>query len=335
MPQTHKATHIPILDGWRALSILLVLAGHWLPLGLASWQINASVAASGMALFFCLSGFLITQFLHVDPRVGVFLIKRIFRVVPLAWAAMTILVVANKVTFKTAIANFLFFANLPPSQLMPGGEHLWSLFVEMQFYIFMAIVALLGGRKGLFLIPVFTVCITLLRIQAGEIISIVTWHRADEIFIGGCVSLAWNNAKIERFARRLSPLASPLLLVCLIGISLPQAATFGYLRPYIAGATIFASLYAFPPPWYQVWTCKTARYIARISYAVYVVHGMLSATPLGGHGVSKIERYILRVPLALLTWAISHLSTFYYERAAIALGHRLINRADSDSHRPS
>ena len=333
MPQNNRTTHIPILDGWRALSILFVLAGHWLPLGLASWQVNSSVAASGMALFFCLSGFLITQFLYADPKVGVFLIKRSFRVVPLAWAAMTILVVANEVPLETAIANFLFFANLPPAQFMSGGEHLWSLFVEMQFYIFMAMLVLLGGRKALFLVPVFTVCITLLRIQAGEIISIVTWHRADEIFIGGCVALACNNPAIEKFACRLSPLASPLLLVCLIGVSLPQAGVLGYLRPYIAGSTIFASLYAFPTPWYQAWTCKTARYIAQISYAVYVVHGMLTATMLGGHEVSKIEKYILRVPLALLTWAISHLSTFYYERAWIALGHRLINRADINGHR--
>jgi peptidoglycan/LPS O-acetylase OafA/YrhL len=29
--------HLPILDGWRALSILLVMAGHLLPLGPQSW----------------------------------------------------------------------------------------------------------------------------------------------------------------------------------------------------------------------------------------------------------------------------------------------------------
>ncbi len=37
---------IPILDGWRALSILLVLAGHLLPLGPHRWGLNGAVAAS-------------------------------------------------------------------------------------------------------------------------------------------------------------------------------------------------------------------------------------------------------------------------------------------------
>ena len=32
------------LDGWRGLSILFVLAGHLLPLGPKSWQMNSSVA---------------------------------------------------------------------------------------------------------------------------------------------------------------------------------------------------------------------------------------------------------------------------------------------------
>ena len=323
MSEIQKTTHIPILDGWRALSILFVLAGHWLPLGPTSWQANASVAASGMALFFCLSGFLITQFLSADPRVGVFLIKRIFRIVPLAWAAMTILVIANGASLQTAIANFMFFANLPPAQLMAGGEHLWSLCVEMQFYIFMALLVLLGGRKAVFLVPLFTICVTLLRIHAGETISIVTWHRVDEIFVGGCVALAWNNPAIGNFARRLSPYASPVLLLALLLVSLPQAGDFGYLRPYVAGAAVFASLHAFPQPLAPIWTGKIARYIAQISYALYVVHGMLTATMLGGHDAGKTEKYLLRIPLALLTWAISHVSTFHYERAATALGHRL------------
>ena len=51
------------LDGWRGLSILFVLAGHLLPLGPKSWQMNSSVAAAGMAVFFILSGFLITNIL--------------------------------------------------------------------------------------------------------------------------------------------------------------------------------------------------------------------------------------------------------------------------------
>lgn len=324
--EASKPVHIDILDGWRALSILLVLAAHWLPLGPAEWQLNASVGASGMALFFCLSGFLITQFLSRDPRVGVFLIKRIFRIIPLAWAAIGILVLVNGAPLSTMSANLLFFANLPPDKLMVGGEHLWSLCVEFQFYIFMALLALVGGRRAIFLIPAFTVAITLLRIYAGETISIVTWHRVDEIFIGGCVALAWNSKFTGTYFRNIPSLLAPVFLVGLIVVSLPQSGPLGYARPYFAGAAIFTSLYAFPRPLYRLWTGKAARYVAQISYALYVVHGMLTATALGGNEIDKIEKYLLRVPLALVTWLISHLSTFYYERAAIKLGRQLAGK---------
>ena len=30
--------------------------------------------------------------------------------------------------------NLAFVANLPPAKLMVGGEHLWSLCLEVQFY---------------------------------------------------------------------------------------------------------------------------------------------------------------------------------------------------------
>jgi len=59
----------PALDGWRAISILLVLAGHLFPLGPKAYLINESIAALGMAIFFTLSGFLITTtLLHRSHR---------------------------------------------------------------------------------------------------------------------------------------------------------------------------------------------------------------------------------------------------------------------------
>ena len=326
MSDLKKNAYIPILDGWRALSILLVLAGHWLPIGPQDWQMNASIAASGMAIFFCLSGFLIIQFLLADQRIGVFLIKRFFRIIPLAWLAMVSLIIFHGATTSTAIANFLFYANLPVPKLLEGGGHLWSLFVEMQFYVFMAILVFVGGRRAIFLVPAFAICITLLRIIDVTTISIVTWHRVDEIFAGGCVALAWNNKAISKYCHNMPTFLSPFLLILLVLVNLPQSGFFGYFRPYVAGLTIFVSLYAFPRFLYTLWTGKAARYIAQISYAVYVFHGMLTSTVLGGNQVSKIEKYLLRVPLALATWLLSHLSTFYYERAAIKFGARLVTK---------
>ena len=85
--------HLAVLDGWRGISILLVLATHLLPLGPKSWRLNEMTGPMGMALFFTLSGFLITRFLQRDAGLIDFLSRRIFRIVPLAWLTLTLIVI--------------------------------------------------------------------------------------------------------------------------------------------------------------------------------------------------------------------------------------------------
>src|SRR6185436_21055347 len=86
---THD-NHLAVLDGWRGISILLVLACHLLPLGPKPLQLNAMAGPMGMALFFTLSGFLITRFLLTHSSISDFLLRRFFRIIPLAWLAMVL-----------------------------------------------------------------------------------------------------------------------------------------------------------------------------------------------------------------------------------------------------
>ena len=68
-----------VLDGWRGISIVLVLAAHFLPLGPKIWSLNSTVGPMGMALFFSLSGFLITSFLIKQDSVIDFFNTKIFQ----------------------------------------------------------------------------------------------------------------------------------------------------------------------------------------------------------------------------------------------------------------
>ena len=123
------------LDGWRGISILLVLAGHLFPLGPKYLNMNGCIATLGMAIFFTLSGFLITTTLLYRPSVVEFLVRRLCRIVPLAWLFTLIALTLAKVSFHYYVAQMLFFSNLPPYWLTDYTGHLWSLCVEMQFYI--------------------------------------------------------------------------------------------------------------------------------------------------------------------------------------------------------
>ncbi|MGH7106291.1 MAG: acyltransferase family protein [Acetobacteraceae bacterium] len=79
-----------MLDGWRGISILAVLACDLLLLAPKRWDLNYSAGLFGMALFFCLSGFLITNFLLHRRNVVDLLIRHICRIAPLARLALPI-----------------------------------------------------------------------------------------------------------------------------------------------------------------------------------------------------------------------------------------------------
>jgi peptidoglycan/LPS O-acetylase OafA/YrhL len=63
-----STARLPVLDGLRAISILLVLAAHMLPLGPKVLRLNETAGPMGMSLFFALSGFLITSGLRENAE---------------------------------------------------------------------------------------------------------------------------------------------------------------------------------------------------------------------------------------------------------------------------
>lgn len=226
-----------------------------------------------MAVFFTLSGFLITQFLVKRPEPKPFLIRRVLRIVPLAWLAVFILFSAawwqGSSTADAAhlFANLFFYGNLPPAKLLPGGEHLWSLAVEMHFYFGIALLIWITGARGLYLLPALAIGITIARIIVGETISIVTWHRADEILAGATLALIYFGASNLRVKRWLSAvpfwLAAALAIACTWWIFSPLA----YARPYAVALMIGVTLYRAPGWLERLLISRPAVYIAQVSYA--------------------------------------------------------------------
>lgn len=303
---------LPILDGWRAISILLVLGSHLLPLGPHILQLNWVAGAAGMALFFTLSGFLIVQFLAAGAPLGLFILKRLARIVPLAWSAMAVLMIWHHYAPEVVVKNLLFVANLPPASFLVGGNHLWSLCVEMQFYLGVAAICALLGRRGLYLVPVLALAVTIARIVDAQPISVVTWHRVDEILAGGTIALIYSGWLGTTSARLLTKLPLLPLALLFVAASHPAAGPLQYLRPYFAAALVGASLTNAPARVASVLSSRPMAYIAEISYALYVVHGVLSATWLGTG--TKTIKYLKRPLLLAVTFAIAHVSTRYFEQ---------------------
>ncbi len=316
-----RDNRLGVLDGWRGVSILAVLATHLLPLGPKPWQLNETFGPLGMALFFTLSGFLITRFLLHHDSIGDFLIRRFFRVIPLAWLAMLVALTLSHAPSSYYLPNFLFYANLPPQHLTEVASHLWSLCVEMQFYVGIALVVGLLGRRGLFLIPAVCVAVTVHRVYAGAYVDVVTWRRVDEILAGAMLAMAFEGQFGPLAARYFSRWNAYVLLVLLLVSSHPAGGFMNYLRPYIAATLVGTTLFNPPPRLSKLLQARSLAYIATISYALYIIHHLLVFTWLGEG--ERLARYLKKPLLIAATFALAHVSTFYFEHRWIAAGKRL------------
>jgi peptidoglycan/LPS O-acetylase OafA/YrhL len=314
-----------VLDGWRGLSILLVLAAHLLPLGPKAWDLNVATGLLGMVFFFILSGFLVTHFLLSRYGVAEFLIRRFFRILPLVWLYLTLVFLVTPVSIQVALSNYLFYGNYPPGKFISTTPHMWSLCVEVHFYIGVALLVGALGKRGLSLIPLLLLFFSLLRVIDGAHYSIVTHLRIDEILAGATLALIYNGKFGRGLRNVLARLSLPVVLILLLVSCHPDSGFMGYLRPYFAAMVVGATL--FRPtrtPGIRLLQHKVLFYIATISFALYVIHPFLMQTWLGSG--ETLERYAKRPLLLAVLFVLAHLSTFYYEQKWIAMGKALSNR---------
>ena len=216
---------------------------------------------------------------------------------------------------------FLFFAISPIDTALtyafvvnyiglgPYNWHFWSLCVEMQFYLAIALTVWLLGRQGLWLVFPACIAVTLIRINAGSYIDFRTHLRVDEILAGACVAMvfkeSWRGAL--RFPTSLAACAAILWAAC----SAPESGWLQYVRPYASGAMLMVILTHRDTVLLRLLSCAPLRYVANISYALYVIHPV---TYMGWmHEGSFWPRAAKRLVSFALTFSLAHLSTFYWE----------------------
>jgi peptidoglycan/LPS O-acetylase OafA/YrhL len=321
-------SHLKVLDGWRGVSIVLVLITHLVPLG---QHANTAVGILGMSLFFTLSGFLITSsLLRSDASLRDFVIRRVFRIVPLAWLYFVIVFMFQTETPRSWIAHFLFYANLPPPQIRLATDHIWSLCVEMQFYLGVAILFALFRARGLLALPLLAFLFTGMRIAYGVSASSITWFRIDEILAGCLLALAWHGrlGKLGQrmvAAMRAAPQGLVLVLVAISSLYQVEGTEWiTYFRPYLAAFVVGATLANRGGALVTLLDRRWLYYLAAISYALYVIHLGLTQTWLGSGDL--VEKYAKRPLLLVVLFGLAHLSTFRFEHPMILLGKRLAHR---------
>jgi peptidoglycan/LPS O-acetylase OafA/YrhL len=333
-PRITHFHHIAVLDGWRGLSILCVLAAHLLPLGPHRLQLNSSFATLGMVMFFTLSGFLITSTLLDRPDVLDFLIRRFCRIIPLAWLYLLFALPLAAVPLAHYLPMFLFYANLPPFGLDPVDAQFWSLCLEMQFYLFIALIAALFPRRWTLFVPITALLITGLRIFHHQDISILTWYRIDELLAGGILALLFARfsqqpATPQPRATRLRLVLFPIAALLLFLACRPSSGPIQYLRPYLSALMIGLTVFDPRSRLYAVLRTRLLHFLAAISFSLYVLH---STMMVGGFDPpDKLVKYERRILGFLLLFLFAWLSTRFYEAPWIAFGKSLVRRRHARS----
>ena len=167
---------VDYLDGWRGLAIGLVLFAHFAP-NTGSFDFGRA----GVDVFFCLSGFLMSNILFLRRvPLGTFYKRRVSRILPVFFLfAITVFVSSWYLTgsfrWQEFLATATFLSTYFPAHFdiwqspLPIG-HLWSLNAEEHCYVFLSVLtlfALLRAREAWVLIGagVLTIAIHVVYIK--------------------------------------------------------------------------------------------------------------------------------------------------------------------------
>ena len=185
-------THIPTLDGWRALAITSVICFHGRFVFFPHPSMVRSISEYGylgVDAFFAISGFLICTLLirefeaHESIDLKAFYTRRFFRIIPPYVMALAGICLVSWLGFihlqSWEIPScFLFVRNYMPSVAPPGGPydpygfytvHFWSLSLEEHFYLIWAsLLALLKPRRALKAALVLAAAVVLWRVVDGH-----------------------------------------------------------------------------------------------------------------------------------------------------------------------
>ena len=158
------ATTFPLLDSFRAIGALAVLTTHaafWSGEYTrdGAWGTFLARLDVGVAIFFVLSGFLLTRpYLlraaagRPAPSTGRYLWKRALRILPVYAVAVVVALVfihANRgLSNETRLSTALMLNTFTDPANPAGLSHMWSLAVEVTFYLCLPVIMLVAvGRS--------------------------------------------------------------------------------------------------------------------------------------------------------------------------------------------
>lgn len=352
-PSQKTNGRIAELDGWRAISVLLVITAHYVVLQHGEFlarhpaiaPLFHSLGPLGVSAFFVISGFVICRLLIAEEAqtgsvsLKGFYCRRAFRILPpfLLYLAGLLLLASFHFVYarRMAILPSIFFLcdlNLVPRA--PFVAHTWSLAVEEQFYlIFPGVWRLISSRWRLQVgIAAFLLCAlwNLAQIYSGS--DLLVLHKLPVGFSCICcgVLMATHEDIVRAAVRRVHwivvLLLAALVLIHPLKLDSWQEALFdSFVFPPAIGLILLFSVE------HRGWLAGVLRSrplqaIGVTSYGIYLWQELFTATPTN----YAPKGYWLRGSLGFLL-IIVPLSYVLIEKPAMRLGKYLSEQAKARS----
>jgi peptidoglycan/LPS O-acetylase OafA/YrhL len=366
MTGTHR---LAPLDGLRGIAILLVVWYHvwqitWLPAPLANLEFLPETGFAGVDLFFFLSGFVIAYpFLKADaagsarPGWRHFAYRRFIKIVPSYVLSLAILIATGYAHFASpgdALANVtahLFFVHTwwGPTFGSINGV-LWSLAVEVQFYVLFPLVWWCFRRNPYVTGAAMFAVALAWRTYAAQCCLHLTMPQMVENLPGyiDCFAAGMLSALtyVRLHARAKAGVALPATLAAIAGIALfwllsqnlyddrlvdmwPYVWQIGFRSAWAASFYVIATGTLFAAGWWQRLIGNPLLLICgAVSYNWYLYHqaiarGLLAAhiPPFATqHAVDDPQWQIAFTVLAFaVTFAAAAIVTYGFERPLLKL----------------
>ena len=317
---------VPALDALRGVAILLVVLSH------ANVPGFSRSGASGVAMFFVLSGYLITGILLRGVSLREFYIRRAGRLLPGLLVMLTLLGVAQvamgygREYARVAVFAGLYVSNFFPYHLGPV-LHTWSLAVEEQFYLVWPVVIALTPRRRLpsILLGIVTVSVGLrLLLQPGDPLRVMSGTPTNAYALAAGAFLATPGL-------RAAPRWTLHVGVLAIAVGALSPPLTGRLDAAVSGGPLAAAGATL-----LVWSCSEHRaraprllcHLGEVSYAWYLWH-----FPLIWIAASAgMMEWQVGVLASLVALGLAELSTRYVERPIRSLVRR---ETEAGSRRPT
>lgn len=273
------ARRLKYLDGWRGMSLLWVLVGHFFPIaGFKSGQL-------GVELFFVLSGRLMAEILFVEQTSLLRFYKRRFsRIFPalLAFLAITFVVLSRTnmrfgVPFFAAAAAFVYNYAAAMGHRSFAIDHIWSLCIEEHAYMLLGVFALLARRKAVPVLPLIFLLsgLSMLDGVLSGLLLKQDWYsnywRTDSHVASVLVSCGLYLV-VRRFppSRRLAPIApicAVLGMACFFEqVDWPVSYTLGTILLAVSVCTLDQA-----PAWLrQALSNRVLTWTGVLSYSIYL-----------------------------------------------------------------